>query len=310
MYPLKRQTSIGRSLSPTTAEAPVTIPADAGRGTMFGHSIHLPDVNAPDEAVDRAVVGIDSIRGRNTPRVAAVPARRPTGRGGGAGGIVQGVRTQTARRTGPTAPARPDPSRPVVDRTIARDGRAAGSPSRDGRRLAWIASSSRTGNAAARPSPPAGPPRRRRLPQPTAHLAFRSRPRPPDGAGSRNPARPEQPAAPAPAPAAGGLSAAAAAGGDGPAPAAPAQPAAARRPARADRRHASTNRRASLPQARRAPPPPPSKPRPPRSQPRPAPGQRDPGRSPTPPCPIFMSGPRQNIVIPRRSCDTPKRRCR
>jgi hypothetical protein len=52
MYPLKRATAIGRSLSTPADGQPVTVPADAQRGTMFGHSIHLPDVNAPDEEVD------------------------------------------------------------------------------------------------------------------------------------------------------------------------------------------------------------------------------------------------------------------
>ena len=50
MYPLKRATAVGRSLSTPAAGQPVTIPPDAVRGTLFGHSIHLPDVNAPDAA--------------------------------------------------------------------------------------------------------------------------------------------------------------------------------------------------------------------------------------------------------------------
>ena len=52
MYPLKRATAIGRSLSTPAVGQPVTVAADAQRGTMFGHSIHLPDVNAPDAEVD------------------------------------------------------------------------------------------------------------------------------------------------------------------------------------------------------------------------------------------------------------------
>ena len=51
MYPLKRATAIGRSLSTPAVGQPVTVPADAARGTTFGHSIHLPDINTPD-AVD------------------------------------------------------------------------------------------------------------------------------------------------------------------------------------------------------------------------------------------------------------------
>jgi hypothetical protein len=50
MYPLKRATEIGRSLSTPAAGQPVTVPPDAVRGTLFGRSIHLPDVNAPDAA--------------------------------------------------------------------------------------------------------------------------------------------------------------------------------------------------------------------------------------------------------------------
>jgi hypothetical protein len=47
---LMRPTSIGRSASTSVAEQPVTVPPDLARGTLFGRSIHLPDVNAPDEA--------------------------------------------------------------------------------------------------------------------------------------------------------------------------------------------------------------------------------------------------------------------
>ena len=50
MYPLKRATEVGRSPSTPAAGQPVTVPPDAARGTLFGRSIHLPDVNAPDAA--------------------------------------------------------------------------------------------------------------------------------------------------------------------------------------------------------------------------------------------------------------------
>jgi hypothetical protein len=50
MYPLQRATAIGRSQGTPAAEQPVTIPAELARGTLFGRSIHLPDVNTPDEA--------------------------------------------------------------------------------------------------------------------------------------------------------------------------------------------------------------------------------------------------------------------
>jgi hypothetical protein len=50
MYPPKRATAIGRSLNTPVAGQAVTGPPDAVRGTVFGHSIHLPDINAPDGA--------------------------------------------------------------------------------------------------------------------------------------------------------------------------------------------------------------------------------------------------------------------
>jgi hypothetical protein len=50
MYPLKRPTAVGRSPSTPLAGQEVTVPPDLARGTLFGRSIHLPDVNAPDEA--------------------------------------------------------------------------------------------------------------------------------------------------------------------------------------------------------------------------------------------------------------------
>ena len=51
-----RPTAVGRSLS-TPTEQPVTVPVDAVRGTMFGHSIHLPDVNAPDSTLEELSSG-------------------------------------------------------------------------------------------------------------------------------------------------------------------------------------------------------------------------------------------------------------
>ena len=79
MYPLKRATAIGRSLSTPAAGNPVTVPPDAVRGTLFGRSIHLPDVNAPDaadiELSSGAVQFLDGAPGG----VATVPARRATG---------------------------------------------------------------------------------------------------------------------------------------------------------------------------------------------------------------------------------------
>jgi len=49
----QRTTALGRSLATPVVGQPVTIPADLARGTLFGRSIHVPDVNAPDAgAVD------------------------------------------------------------------------------------------------------------------------------------------------------------------------------------------------------------------------------------------------------------------
>src|SRR5262245_37469743 len=49
----QRTTAVGRSLATPVVGQPVTIPADLARGTLFGRSIHVPDVNAPDgEAID------------------------------------------------------------------------------------------------------------------------------------------------------------------------------------------------------------------------------------------------------------------
>jgi hypothetical protein len=74
MTPQQRPTAIGRSLSPDAAEQPVTVPADAGRGTMFGHDIHLPDVDVPDEvSVEISSGGVQFLPG--TPL--AAQAERP-----------------------------------------------------------------------------------------------------------------------------------------------------------------------------------------------------------------------------------------
>ena len=51
-----RPTAVGRSSS-APAAPPVTVPIDAGRGTMFGHSIHLPDINAPDSTLEELSSG-------------------------------------------------------------------------------------------------------------------------------------------------------------------------------------------------------------------------------------------------------------
>ena len=46
----QRTTAVGRSLATPVAGQPITIPAELARGTLFGRGIHLPDVNAPEEA--------------------------------------------------------------------------------------------------------------------------------------------------------------------------------------------------------------------------------------------------------------------
>jgi hypothetical protein len=53
LRPSQRTTAVGRSQATPAAGQAVTIPADLARGTLFGRSIHLPDVNSPDdEAID------------------------------------------------------------------------------------------------------------------------------------------------------------------------------------------------------------------------------------------------------------------
>ena len=92
MYPLQRPTAIGRSQGTPAAEQPVTIPAELARGTLFGRSIHLPDVNAPDEAAIELSSGAVQIRRRVAVPVAAVSARRAARRrGAGAGGAAPAI---------------------------------------------------------------------------------------------------------------------------------------------------------------------------------------------------------------------------
>jgi hypothetical protein len=63
MYPLKRLTSVGRPSTPTDGQ-PVNVAAGLARGTLFGHSIHVPDVNAPDAAeVELSSGGIQFLEG-------------------------------------------------------------------------------------------------------------------------------------------------------------------------------------------------------------------------------------------------------
>jgi hypothetical protein len=52
-----RPTAVGRSASTPADAQPVTIAADAARGTMFGRSIHLPDINAPESTLEELSSG-------------------------------------------------------------------------------------------------------------------------------------------------------------------------------------------------------------------------------------------------------------
>jgi len=77
-----RPTAVGRSQS-SPAEQSVAIPVDAGRGTMFGHSIHLPDINAPDATLEELSSGsVQVIDGDSGPQavqpfpLAEPPVRR------------------------------------------------------------------------------------------------------------------------------------------------------------------------------------------------------------------------------------------
>jgi len=76
--PQQRPTAIGRSQSADATEQPVTVPADPGRGTMFGHGIHLPDVNAPDEvSVEISSGGVQFLPGTPLAAQPFPPAERP-----------------------------------------------------------------------------------------------------------------------------------------------------------------------------------------------------------------------------------------
>jgi len=64
----QRTTAVGRSQATPVVGQPVTIPADLARGTLFGGSIHVPDVNAPDgEAVDLDSGAVDFLDGTSAP---------------------------------------------------------------------------------------------------------------------------------------------------------------------------------------------------------------------------------------------------
>jgi hypothetical protein len=75
---LMRPTSIGRSASTPVVEQAVTIPADLARGTLFGRSIHVPDVNTPDEAeIELSSGRVDFLAGAPPPSQPFPLADRP-----------------------------------------------------------------------------------------------------------------------------------------------------------------------------------------------------------------------------------------
>ncbi len=223
MYPL-RATALGRSPStPTDAQA-VTVPADLARGTLFGHSIHLPDVNAPDEASIELSSGSIQFQDRTPPPAQPFPlAERPA-----------------VALPPPTAPAQrfhtPYETDPGTDRVNPRRGKLKGMLALlgsfavvAGGFVAWkqwnvqqadANASPQVPAAAAKPSPVVGP----------AIVPLPSPPPSPDPAPAPAPAAtapappPAAPATPQPAPAAAARPAAAPTDEPTPAPAAVAEP--------------------------------------------------------------------------------------
>ncbi|HMF42513.1 MAG TPA: hypothetical protein VKQ32_17700 [Polyangia bacterium] len=75
--PQNRATAIGRSPATPNEAAPVTVPADLARGTLFGRSIHLPDVNSPDDDVDVEVASAPHFLDGTPPPLAPFPLAEP-----------------------------------------------------------------------------------------------------------------------------------------------------------------------------------------------------------------------------------------
>jgi len=71
----QRATAIGHSLA--TPVAGVTVPADLARGTLFGRSIHLPDVNSPDDMEVEISSGPHLVDGTPPPLAPFPLAERP-----------------------------------------------------------------------------------------------------------------------------------------------------------------------------------------------------------------------------------------
>jgi len=233
MYPLKRPTSVGRSLStPTDAQA-VTVPSDAARGTLFGHSIHLPDVNAPDAAeVELSSGGIQFLEGAPAALQPFPLADRPA--------VVVPPPTSPARLHAHT-PYPPDQRTQLVDppsKALKRFVAFIGGLSLAGAGIwAWWQYGGGKGSASPPPtavaSPVATPPAIDPMPIPTATAATAAAPAAPRAEPAPAPAA--KPAAPAPEPTAAAE----------PAAAAPAEPPAHARSTstRAHARRSSSERR-------------------------------------------------------------------
>ena len=80
----QRSTSIGRSPSTPTDAQSITIPADAARGTMFGRSIHLPEINAPEDmSIELSSGSVEYLDGAPPPSQPFPLADRPVDPSGG-----------------------------------------------------------------------------------------------------------------------------------------------------------------------------------------------------------------------------------
>jgi len=237
----QRATSIGRSLSTPAGGQPVTIAADAARGTMFGRSIHLPEVNAPDDASielsSGAVHFLDGEPPSSQPfpladapvePAGAVPVPEPSVRPAfGLGG-----------QHAPTAVARRAPVATPFDRSYGTDPRGELTdlrPRRSGRIVAVLGGLSLVGAAwfgwtqfqIKRPTPGVGTPAATAQPAAPAATAPAIAPLPSAAAPEPTAAPPPAAAAPAPIPPA-----------TDPAPTAAAAPAADEPPTAAPASHA------------------------------------------------------------------------
>lgn len=200
MYPLKRATSVGRSLSTPTEGQAATAPSDLARGTLFGRSIHVPDVNAPDAAeVELSSGGIQFLDGAPAALQPFPLADRPA--------VVVPPPTSVARLHAHT-PYPPDQHTMLVDpprRAFKRFVAFVGGLSLAGAGIwAWwtYAGGSRSNAppAVAAPAPVAPAPAIDPIPAATAPAAVAPRAEPTAAAEPPAPAPAAKPAAAAPAP--------------------------------------------------------------------------------------------------------------